>query len=108
LAHCKGRTWKGEEPDPEIMNGSGDDATVWSDRGRLPAYGSLKEVVIIRPPLLMDGACLADKEEDAYRVSENGLDSGYRISRKDASHFIVEGALKRWSEYQGKILNIAY
>jgi len=105
LAYCSGRPWKGEEPDEEIMNGDGG---VWSQRGRLPSHGSLKEVVIIRPPLLTDGACMADKEENSYRVSETGLNGGYRISRKDASHFIVEGALKKWSDYEGKILNIAY
>jgi hypothetical protein len=81
----------------------------WSVRGRLPTKGGLTQIVIIRPALLIDGECRADKKsKDAYRVSENHFNNGWTISRKDVGHFVVEGAIKKWYEYEGNIVNIAY
>lgn len=105
LAHCCGRQWTEEGPDSKIMTG---EQGIWTERGRLPSHGGLKEVVIIRQALLTDGECTADKAENSYRVSETDLGNGYTISRKDVAHFIAEGVVKKWSEYEGKIVNIAY
>ena len=81
----------------------------WSDRGHLPEKGAIKELVVVRPALLTDGECKADKSEGAYRVSEQYLCNGYRVSREDVSHFIATRLFSNeWSEWEGKILHIAY
>ena len=102
--------WDGE-PDESIM-GPGD----WRKGEGLPEKGSLKDVVVIRPPLLTDGECVAEKVETKgggkakgpYRVQEGTLSGGWTVSRKDVSHFLVEGVIKNWREWKGKCVSIAY
>ncbi|KAJ7746829.1 hypothetical protein DFH07DRAFT_923958 [Mycena maculata] len=109
LAHCAGWTWNSKadgEPGADIV-GEG-----WRERPGLPAPGTLKRVLVIRPALLTDGKCVADKvaasgkEKKTYRVSEEEL-GGYTISRKDTAHFVVD-ALARWDEFENKRVNVAY
>jgi len=104
-AHCVGREWTEREPKPEVMSGP---LGNWSDRGRLPEKGSIKEFVVVRPAMLTDGECKADKAEGAYKVSEQYLRDGYRVSRKDVGHFIATRLFQEWSEWEGKIIHIAY
>ncbi|KAJ7497616.1 hypothetical protein FB451DRAFT_1348448 [Mycena latifolia] len=108
LAHCAGWDWDSEsdgEPTADIM-GEG-----WMDRKGLPAPGTLKHALIIRPALLTDGECVADKVQakgkgKLYRVSEQDLGL-YTISRKDVAHFVVD-ALSRWDEFDNKRVNVGY
>jgi len=67
--------------------------------------GFLKEVVVIRPSLLVDGD---DKPaKGAYRTSTDELKGAYTISRKEVAHFVVEGPLKHWDDWRGKVVNIS-
>ncbi|KAJ7163552.1 hypothetical protein C8R43DRAFT_989975 [Mycena crocata] len=107
VSHCAGWSWDTAEPTADIMGGED-----WMQRKGLPAKGSLKHVLIIRPALLTDGECVADKlaaqgnGKAPYIVSEDDL-SRYTMSRKDAAHFLVS-ALNRWDEFENKRVNIAY
>ncbi|KAJ7130180.1 hypothetical protein C8R44DRAFT_829667 [Mycena epipterygia] len=109
IAYCSGWKWNSEadgEPTSDIM-GEG-----WMQRKGLPAPGTLKDVLVIRPALLTDGQCVADRVEakgkgKSYRVSQEEL-GGYTISRKDVAHLAVD-ALARWEEFANKrIVNVAY
>ncbi|RDB18811.1 hypothetical protein Hypma_014521 [Hypsizygus marmoreus] len=115
VAHCAGWDWNSKddgEPGDDIMGGS-----EWKKREGLPAPGTLKRILVIRPALLTDGECVAEKEvggkngkakgKAAYRVSEEEL-GGWTISRKDVAHFVVDAALNRWDDYEGKRVSIAY
>ncbi|KAF8350381.1 hypothetical protein F5887DRAFT_1069405 [Amanita rubescens] len=78
----------------------------------LSKFGSFSNVLIVRPALLTDGECVADKLEHAgkkkpYRVGSEEI-SGYTVSRKDVAHFIVEDALKNWEKYRDTIATIVY
>ena len=82
----------------------------WTDK--LPAPGSVKEIVVIRPALLVDGDCQADKSKvktgkEPYRVKEGDI-GGWTVSRKDVAHFVVEGVLENWGQWKGKCVSIAY
>ena len=86
----------------------------WKDS--LPEPGSMKDVVVIRPALLVDGECKADKVKagkgkeagkEPYRVKEGDI-GGWTVSRKDVAHFVVEGALGDWQKWGGKCVSIAY
>jgi len=106
LHHCAGWHWDSKddgEPGPEVLGAD------WTRTEGLPAPGSMKHVLIIRPALLTDGDCLAEKKQgkSAYRVSEKEL-GGYTVSRKDVAHFIADAVMNRWIEVEGKILKIAY
>ncbi|KAJ7268653.1 hypothetical protein B0H12DRAFT_1095949 [Mycena haematopus] len=108
IAHCAGWTWdpKADGDVSEDILGAG-----WTQRKGLPAPGSLKRILVIRPALLTDGKCVADEVEakgkgKGYRVSEQEL-GGYTISRKDTAHFVVD-ALTRWDEFENKRVNVAY
>jgi hypothetical protein len=81
VSHCAGWPWDAEDgPVGEDILGSG-----WQDG--LPEPGSVKDVVVIRPALLVDGECKADKVEcgkregkgkEPYKAKEGdiwGLDS---------------------------------
>ncbi|KAF8210678.1 hypothetical protein K438DRAFT_1570167 [Mycena galopus ATCC 62051] len=98
IARCAGWTWDPKADGPvaedEIL-GEG-----WTQRKGLPAPGSLKRILVIRPALLTDG------KWEKYRVSEQEL-GGYTISRKDTAHFVVD-ALGRWDEFENKRVNVAY
>ena len=115
ISHCAGWTWNTKddgEPGEDLM-GPGD----WTKREGLPAPGSLKRVLVIRPALLTDGECIAEKEVSAttkkgkrkepYRVSDKEL-HGYTVSRKDVAHFVVDAVSNRWDEFENKCVSIAY
>ena len=109
ISHCAGWAWNTEEdgePDESIMGPN------WTERPGLPDAGSLKRVLVIRPALLTDGECRAEKPgRDAsvapYSVSETELGK-WTVSRKDTAHFVVDAILNRWSEFENKCVNIAY
>lgn len=112
IAYCAGLEWNvtdDGEPGEEIMG------PAWRERKGLPAPGSLREVLVMRPAILTDGECKADKTQTAicgavkppYRVSEEEI-TGYTVSRKDVAHFIAEAMLNHWDEYSGKRISLAY
>ncbi|KDR73735.1 hypothetical protein GALMADRAFT_72063 [Galerina marginata CBS 339.88] len=107
VAHCAGWPWNAKddgEPDEAMM---GPD---WKTCEGLPEAGSLKRVLVIRPALLTDGECLAEKpgkSGGAYRVSEEEL-GAWTVSRKDVAHFIADAVLNRWAEFENKCVSIAY
>ncbi|KAJ7282917.1 hypothetical protein C8J57DRAFT_1463501 [Mycena rebaudengoi] len=105
ISHCAGWAWNAErdgaEPTIDLM-GEG-----WTHRKGLPAEGGLKNALIIRAGMLTDGECLADQGKK-YRVNEDELKlGGYKISRKDAAHFVVD-ALARWPEFGDRRVHLAY
>ncbi|KAF5364675.1 hypothetical protein D9758_005599 [Tetrapyrgos nigripes] len=88
----------------------------WQDFPELPPKGSLSgNVLVVRPALLTDGECVADKnamkkqDKPPYRVKDvnEGEISGYTVSRKDVGHFVAQAVLEKWEEFGGKIVNIA-
>ncbi|KAF7376428.1 NAD(P)-bd-dom domain-containing protein [Mycena sanguinolenta] len=106
IAHCAGWAWDptadGPVSEEEIL-GEG-----WTERKGLPAPGSLKRMLVVRPALLTDGKCAADEGKGkGYRVSETEL-GGYTISRKDTAHFVVDALTRRWDEFENKRVNVAY
>ena len=109
LSHVCGRPWdptEDGEPAEDIM---GPD---WMNKAGLPAHGSLKKVLVVRPAFLTDGDCKAEKRQSGdgkapYRVSEEEL-GGYVVSRKDVAHFIAETALHNWDAYENKVVNVGY
>lgn len=108
LAYCAGWEWETEDsPGTEVLGGD------WKASADLPAPGSLKNVVVVRPALLTDGACRADTREPsttsggAYKVQEGDLAGRWTVSRKDVAHFVVE-VVRRWDEWEGKRVSIAY
>ncbi|RDB18788.1 hypothetical protein Hypma_014592 [Hypsizygus marmoreus] len=115
IAHCAGWDWNTKddgEPGDDVMGGS-----EWKEREGLPAPGTLKRILVVRPALLTDGECAAEKEVEGkkgkgkgkppYRVSEEEL-GRWTISRKDVAHFVFDAALNRWDEFEGKRVSIAY
>lgn len=113
ISHLAGWPWNTQddgEPVAEVLDVEGR----WREMPGMPREGSLKEdVLVIRPALLTDGECLAEKVKPGaegkqpYRVSEEEL-SGWTVSRKDVAHFVADAALNRWEEYKGKRVSIAY
>jgi hypothetical protein len=112
LWHCSGKEQPSDVPEPseEIM---GPD---WVHREGLPEFGSFTNTLIVRPALLTNGECKADKvqaggseagEKKPYRTGDDNL-SGYTVSRKDVAYFIVEDALKNWDQYQNTTVAVAY
>ncbi|KAJ7053853.1 hypothetical protein C8F01DRAFT_503159 [Mycena amicta] len=110
LSHCAGWTWGTDgnvEPDVDILGEN------WQQRPGLPAAGSFKNVLVVRPAFLTDGKSIADKLETrgkqgkhGYRYSEEEI-TCYTVSRADIAHFIVD-ALQRWDEVKGKRINVGY
>ncbi|PSR73875.1 hypothetical protein PHLCEN_2v10295 [Hermanssonia centrifuga] len=106
LAYCAGWEWKAEDGEPrEDILPAG-----WTGQPGTPEQGELKQVLVVRPAMLTDGGCKADKKAGrAYRVGEEDLkNNGYTVSRRDVAHFIVEGALPDWTRWGGKRMSIAY
>jgi hypothetical protein len=104
IAHSAGWEWDARDNAGDEMLGVG-----WTSR--VPNTGELKSIVVIRPALLTDGECRAEvkgKGSEAYRVEEGDIESSWTVSRRDVSHFIVEGVVRNWQEWEGKRLNIAY
>jgi len=109
LWHCAGKERPADVPElsEEIMGSD------WVHREGLPQFGSYTNTLIVRPALLTDGECKADKvqgeagKKKPYRTGGDNL-SGYTVSRKDVAHFIVEDALKNWDQYRNTTVTIAY
>lgn len=119
LAYSTGWDWsdhKSDQPEPHILpadwtskfNGIGED-------GSGIKSGWLKHLVVVRPALLTSGVCRADVpaanengKKEPYRTKEGDLGNGYTVSREDVAHFIVEGVLAHWEEYENKGIGIAY
>ena len=110
ISHCAGWAFDHEEPGDKIM---GHD---WVNREGLPAAGSLKRALVIRPALLTDGECFAEsgdalstggQRKEPYRVSEADI-RGWTISRKDVAHFVVDAVLHRWDQFENKCVSIVY
>ncbi|KAJ4482282.1 hypothetical protein J3R30DRAFT_2151423 [Lentinula aciculospora] len=105
IAHCAGWKWDSEtngEPQEDIMGER------WLEREGLPAAGTFKNVLVIRPALLTDGDCKADKEgKYGYRVKEGEINGAWTVSRKDVAHFVADAAFNRWNEYENKCVSIA-
>ena len=105
IAHSAGWGWREEEPARDVL------PETWSSAPGVPAEGELKHVVTVRPALLTSGSCKANKPKVGkapYRVKDRELGDGYTVSREDVAHFIVEGLLETWSEWEGKAAHIAY
>ncbi|KAF9261990.1 hypothetical protein L218DRAFT_929898 [Marasmius fiardii PR-910] len=133
VAHCAGWEWnttEDGEPGEEILPSG------WTSTPGLPESGTLKNILVLRPAILTDGECQAEKQQEkiqeklkeakekmakkgitfdatiskeAYRVSEGvPLPSGWTVSRRDVAHFIVTKALSDWEKYAGKTVTIAY
>lgn len=101
ISHCAGWKWAEKEPSQEIL------AQGWDKDEGLPAAGTFKDVLVLRPLFLTDGACKAEKG-GTYRAQEQGIPGAYTISRKDVAHFLVEQGVKHWEEWRGKTVTIAY
>lgn len=111
LHYAAGKSWADPEPEPEIMNGGAGGGVEWKSRPGFPAAGSLKDWIIVRPALLTDGKCEADKEGKkgkAYKIIEGDGYKGYTVSRADIAHFIAEEAILHWDQWKGKILAVGY
>ena len=92
------------------MNGELDGAD-WVSRPGLPAAGSFEDWIVIRPALLTDGKCEADKQDgkgEPYKVVEGDGYNDYTVSRADVAHFIAEEAIPHWDQWKGKILTVGY
>ena len=109
LHHVAGKPWVDPEPEAGIMNG--EDGADWVSRPGLPAAGSFEDWIAIRPALLTDGKCEADKQDrkgKPYKVIEGDGYKGYTVSRADIAHFIAEEAIPHWDQWKGKILAVGY
>ena len=97
LAHVSGRAWDDREPNADLVGER------WAEQDGTPVYGSLPDVVIVRPALLTNGAATG-----TYRLGEGGK-GYYTISRRDVAHFIVEDLLKgSWAKWKGESVAMAY
>lgn len=105
VAHCGGWGWTEKELPSDVLPAG------WAAEPDVPAEGSLKHAVVVRPALLTSGSCKADKPKAGkapYRVEDHELGDGYSVSREDVAHFIVEGLLENWSQWEGKAAHIGY
>ncbi|KAG6902134.1 hypothetical protein C0995_003891 [Termitomyces sp. Mi166 len=111
-AHVAGWNW-----DPNDFGELGEDildsAEKWKETPGLPAPGSVKDILVVRPAFLTDGECMADKVKDQpsseapYRVSEEEF-TAWTVSRKDVAHFIFDAVLHHWDKFGSKRINIGY
>jgi len=116
IHHCAGQAWTDPEPSADLMKEGAGKGVEWSAREGLPEQGQLKNWVIVRPAWLSDGVCKADEEpkkkgkksKGPYQIIEGDQGAGYTISRRDVGHFLVEGLVKNWDTWQGKIVGISY
>jgi len=113
VAHCAGWSWNAKDDGEPVEDLVGPD---WTKLEGLPAPGSFKRVLVVRPSILTDGECVAeriqsgpeqDKGKKPYRVGEGDL-RGWTVSRKDVAHFVVDAILNRWDEFENKCISIAY
>ncbi|KAJ3570777.1 hypothetical protein NP233_g4185 [Leucocoprinus birnbaumii] len=104
-----GWNWDSDIPEPEdqILDRAGK----WLETEGMPKAGTLKNVVVVRPALLDDGECRADKVtgKAPYRVGEGEV-GGWSVSRKDVAHFVVEMVRSeaKWDAYKDRQISIAY
>jgi len=91
----------GKEYDGSQVPGSNILPEDW--KNELPPAGWLKGSVIIRPSMLTDGAM-----SKKYRVVVGDNFTAYTVSRSDVGHFIIEGLLPEWSNYEGNVVAIGY
>nr|GAT60608.1 predicted protein [Mycena chlorophos] len=109
LFHCAGWEWNPTSGEPEVdITGEG-----WQQRPGLPAPGTLKHLLIVRPAWLTDGKSKADqceregkKDKLGYRYSEHEI-STYGISRADIAHFVAN-SFSHWEELENKAINVGY
>lgn len=106
-AYCAGMPFPDENYRPDLLPQG------WKALEGVPAEGTFKSIVILRAGWLTDGPAMADEKSDQgkrpYRVyvgDDKAL--GYTISRKDVAHFVVEEALGKWSDWEGKQINLFY
>lgn len=106
LAYCAGWEWEvGDSPGEEVLGRE------WEAGGEVPGPGTVKNVLVIRPALLTDGACRADAQgqgKEPYKVEEGDLSGRWTVSRKDVAHFVVERVIKHWDDWKWKRVSIAY
>ncbi|KAF8836134.1 hypothetical protein BDN67DRAFT_881108, partial [Paxillus ammoniavirescens] len=97
--------WPWDERDDVSADILGED---WSHRVR--PRGQYKNILVIRPAWLTDGASLADQTpgKQAYLVKDGDMKGAYTIFRSDVSHLIVEMAVKHWDEWTGRCVSFAY
>lgn len=99
LVAAQGKAWSAEDPDPEILAPEGE----WK-RELEARRGAVRGAVVVRPALLTSGRCTG-----VYRTSTGDQGNWFTtVSREDVAHFIVEGVLKEWEKWEGKIVSIAY
>jgi hypothetical protein len=102
IAHCAGWSW-------DARDSAGDEILGVNWETRIPSREQLKSIVVVRPALFTDGECRADvKGSGAYRVKEGDMESIWTVSRRDVAHFLVEGVVKHWQEWENKCVSIAY
>ncbi|KAL0565411.1 hypothetical protein V5O48_016613 [Marasmius crinis-equi] len=106
LHHVAGWKWNSEddgEPEESILSPD------WTTQTPgLPDPGSLKQTLVVRPALLTDGECQADRKgEMGYKLSEGDL-GGWTVSRRDVAHFVADAVLNKWEQYVDKIISISY
>lgn len=100
IFHCAGWEWNtAVDGEPaEDITGKG-----WVNKEGLPTPGSLKDsAMIVRAALLTDG-----EEKGVYKAGAGEV-GGWKVSRRDVAHFIVDAVTNRWEEYGGRQVNIAY
>ncbi|KAG6919715.1 hypothetical protein DXG01_002661 [Tephrocybe rancida] len=112
IAHVSGWNWDAKEygePGEDILDSAGG----WKGTPGLPAAGSVKDILVVRPALLTDGKSVADAYEGKhnsqapYRVSEADF-KAWTVSRRDVAHYIFDAVLHHWEEFSGKRMNIGY
>ncbi len=115
FAYSAGWEWSDrDKPEPHILpeDWTSEFRGIGGDDDEGIESGWLKHLVVVRPALLTNGACRADNpklgKKKPYRTIEGDLGNGYTISREDVAHFIVEGILPHWGEYENKGFEIAY
>jgi len=100
LFHAAGWTWVDKEPANHILPSN------WQET--LGSGGWLQEVLVVRPPVLTDGACVGDTKAKPYRTGPEDLSRAWTISRKDVAHFIATKAIPQWDSWKGQKVTIAY
>ncbi|KAK0547124.1 hypothetical protein OC846_004980 [Tilletia horrida] len=96
-----------EEMEKVLHYNSGLPSVDFNPEGKSPATGTvLKNLTIVRPALLTDGA-LTGK----YRSGEGYVSKAYSIRRADVGHFIFEECLSRGKDlgqWNNKAVSVAY
>ncbi|KAL0565412.1 hypothetical protein V5O48_016614 [Marasmius crinis-equi] len=104
IHHVAGWEWNSEadgEPEEGILPPN------WTTQiPGLPKAGSLNEILVVRPALLTDGECRAEKDKKGYKVSEGDL-GGWTVSRRDVAHFVADAVLNKWDQYVNKVISIS-